>query len=390
MISEVGTSNVLNSRFLQLLNSLSGIRMLANLGSQHVDKNKLIETIMLSIIENLDVEKVSLFLLEDQSLECKAILDWDQYIKKESALNTVSNSYLLNEGIVGKTAANKLVMHIQNCNTTNEQVMSYKSNGNGVGSLICAPIVANEELLGVIELSHPDTDHFEAWQEHSIVIYTDLIGLLLNNVKFISDMQHIVDTRTKELSYALAESEKLRKRYEEMSVIDPLTKLYNRRYFFNEVASSLARAKRYSQSFTLLLMDLDHFKNVNDTFGHECGDTVLISISNIMEQFTRVGDTLARIGGEEFVLALPETNIEGAKKLAERIRNSIEEHEWKCKEKIIELTISIGLSSIDDFENEGVLEDDVLVSDILRKSDLALYHVKHNGRNGVKAFSEIP
>ena len=69
---------------------------------------------------------------------------------------------------------------------------------------------------------------------------------------------------------------------------------------------------------------------------------------------------------------------------------SVEKHEWKCKENIIDLTISIGLSSIDDFENKGVLEDDIQVSDILRKSDLALYYIKHNGRNGVKAFSEIP
>ena len=108
-----------------------------------------------------------------------------------------------------------------------------------------------------------------------------------------------------------------------MSIIDPLTKLYNRRFFYTEVTSGLARAKRYSQPFSLLLMDLDHFKKVNDTHGHECGDKVLIAVAEILSRFTREGDTLARYGGEEFIMALPETDTAGAIKLAERIEQRL-------------------------------------------------------------------
>jgi diguanylate cyclase (GGDEF)-like protein len=390
IVGRLETPDILNSRFIQLLDSLSGIRTISHLGSQQLDKEQLIDSTMKTIIEHLEVEEVSLYLLEKKSLNCVANLNWEEFIANESSINNKNNSYLIGEGIIGKTASNLQLIHIHNCKASNEDLIKYETNKNKVGSLICAPIMVNNTLLGVVELSHPEPNHFESWQEHSIVIYADLIGILLSNNKLLCDMQNIVDARTKELRHALDESEKLRVRYEEMSVIDPLTKLYNRRYFFTEVSSTLAGAKRYSQSFSLMLMDLDHFKLVNDTYGHACGDNVLTRMSEILSQFTREGDTLARIGGEEFVLALPETNNEGAIVLAERIRETIEGHHWKCNENTMEIKISIGIATLNDFEDDEILNDDIQLSDILRKADLALYHVKQHGRNDVKSFSEIP
>lgn len=390
VIGKLGTADILNTRFTQLLNSLSGIRTISHLGNQQIDKEQFIDSMMQTIIENMEVEEVSLYLLEEKSLKCVANLNWEQYIANESSINNKKNSYLLSEGIIGKTATNRQVIHIHNCKTSDDNLIKYETNGRKAGSLICAPIIANNLLLGVVELSHPDPDHFELWQEYSVIIYADLMGMLFNNIKLMSNMQSIVDVRTEELRNSLEESEKLRARYEEMSVIDPLTKIYNRRFFFTEVTSGLARAKRHSQAFSLLLMDLDHFKEVNDKHGHECGDKVLISLSKVLSQFTREGDTLARIGGEEFVLALPETSNEGAVKLAERIRTTIETHNWECNGNKMKVTMSIGLATLADCNDDEIHEDDIQVSDILRKADLALYHVKHHGRNSVKSFSEIP
>ncbi len=384
------TPDILNTHFSQLLEALSGIRTISHLGNQQLDREQFIDSIMKAIIEHLETEEVSLYLLEGKSLNCVANLNWEQSLANESSINNKSKSYLINEGIIGKTAANLQVIHIHNCKTSDEDLIKYKTNSAHMGSLICAPILANNSLMGVLELSHPDSNHFESWQEYSVIIYADLVGMLLNSNELMTEMQSNVDIRTEELRHALEESEKLRTRYEEMSVIDHLTKLYNRRYFFTEVGASLARAKRYSQSLSLMLMDLDHFKNVNDQYGHECGDNVLIQISNILSQFTREGDTLARIGGEEFVLALPETASEGAKNLAERIRATIEEHEWTCTQNTIKISISIGITSLEDFNNDNFNENDIELSDILRKADLALYHVKQHGRNNVKTFSEIP
>ncbi|MBL1141411.1 MAG: sensor domain-containing diguanylate cyclase [Proteobacteria bacterium] len=392
IIGKLETPDALNTRFTQLLNSLSGIRTIANLGHQQIDKENLIDAMMQTIIENLGVEVVSLYLLEKNSLKCVANLNWEEFIANESSIKDGKTSYLLSEGIIGKTATNRQLVHIRNCNISNENFVEYEMNGRKIGSLICTPIMANNSVIGVIELSHPDPNNFESWQEHSIVIYADLIGILLNNLKLVKNMQNIVDARTKELNQALIESEKLRVRYEEMSVIDPLTKLYNRRYFFTEVTSSLARAKRYIQSFSLLLMDLDHFKTVNDTHGHECGDKVLIDVGRVLGQFTREGDTLARIGGEEFVLALPETNKDGALKLADRIRTTIENSNWECNGNIIDvpIRISIGIASLADCNDDEIHDDDIQISDILRKADLALYHVKQHGRNNIITFSDIP
>lgn len=390
IIGKLDTPVIVNMRFTQLIDALSGLRKLSNLGNQHIDENELIDAMLLSIVEHLEVEEVSLYLLDNNSLNCIANLNWEQYIANESSINDEKQSYLMNEGVIGKTATNREVIHIKNCRTTNERLISYETNRGKKGSLICAPVMVNDSLLGVIELSHPDTEHFHSWQEHSIIIYADMIGMLLNNNKLMKNMQNIVDARTRELQDSLEESEKLRARYEEMSVIDHLTKLYNRRFFFSEVTSGLARAKRYSQSFSLMLMDLDHFKMVNDTHGHECGDNVLKGVAEILTRFTREGDTLARFGGEEFVLALPNTDSEGAIKLAERIRATIEENNWECQGNDMKITISIGISSLHNGNEEDFNDDDTQVTDILRESDRALYFVKQHGRNNVKAFIDLP
>jgi diguanylate cyclase (GGDEF)-like protein len=392
IIGKLETPAVLNNRFTELIDSLSGLRMLSHLGNQQVSYEEMIDAMMRAIIEHLEVEEVSLYLLEGKSLDCVANLSWEQFSANESSIKSETHSYLMSEGVIGKTATNRKVTHILNCRTSNENLISYEANGQRVGSIICAPMMSNDSLMGVIELTHPDPNHFESWQEHSAIIYADLMAMLLNNNKLMHDMQSIIDVRTEELRGALEESEKLRARYEEMSVIDPLTKLYNRRFFFTEVTSGLARAKRYSQPFSLMLMDLDHFKQVNDTYGHECGDKVLVGVSEILTRFTREGDTLARFGGEEFVLALPETNNEGAHKLAERIRSTIEDNNWECHGVTMDINISIGLSSLHDHDNDDneTEDDDIQVTDILREADRALYYVKQHGRNSVKSFSEIP
>ena len=386
---EMDEVNIVHSYFAQLLNSLSGIKLISNFANQHVDRNKFIDMAMRTIIEHLDVEEASLYLIEGKSLTCVASLNWEQYKNNTSSINKNDSSFLLTVGVVGKAASDKNVIHIRNCKTSNENLIQYESKESHVGSIICSPILAQNTVLGVIEITHPDPDHFKLWQEKSIVVYSDLIGLILNNIKLLTNMDDVIQERTKDLNIALVESEKLRIRYEEMSVIDPLTKLYNRRYFFSEVSSALSRAKRYSQDFSLLLMDLDHFKKINDSYGHESGDNVLIEVANILNKFSREGDTLARIGGEEFVLALPLTDTQGAVSLAERIRSTIQDHKWRGQGNTLNLTISIGVATLKDCTQDYADEDEVQVSDILRKADIALYYVKQNGRNNVKSFPEV-
>lgn len=221
LVGKLNTPAVLNVRFGQLIDSLSGIRILSHMGNQQLNEEELIDAMMQTIVEHLEAEDVSLYLLEGKSLNCVANLSWHQFSNNASSINNKTRSYLMSEGIIGKTATNRQVMHIHNCKTSNENLMEYEVNGQKLGSLICAPIITNDSLLGVIELSHSDSNHFEAWQEYSSIIYADLMGMLLVNNRLMCNMQNIVDSHTAELCRALEESEKLRAHCEEISIIDP-------------------------------------------------------------------------------------------------------------------------------------------------------------------------
>lgn len=378
---------VLIQRVMMLLQALSGARALTGINIDELDEETLLNTVLKEMVQNLDLECCSIFLLQEDTLVCAAGRDWQDHMVNEKAeRNDSSLTFQLGEGLIGMTAKNRQLCHSHNCKLDERFVPSREGvNEKPAGSLICAPIMAGEELLGVLNVSHPDPNFFNAWQEHIVLIHANILGIMIHNHRLLQDMQTEVGRRTDELEKALEESEKLRARYEEMSVIDHLTKLYNRRFFFTEVNAALASAIRHQQHFCLMLMDLDHFKEINDDHGHDCGDMVLKDVSDKLNEMTREGDILARFGGEEFVFALPNTEIEGATTLAERIRQSIDNLEWECGDSV-SVSISIGIAELH-HEDTDV---EKLLNDILRQADRAMYYVKQHGRNQVLAFRDIP
>lgn len=382
-------SGILNSRLIHLVDNLSGVRELAALSLAGLPHDMLIDRVLRILYEHLNAEDISLYLANNEELHHVAYINWEKFIENISSVVTSDKRIKIGDTLVGKAAANKRVKHVKNYAL--EQPGKEDEDAYATGSAVYAPIINAGKLKGVLKFYHPHGDHFDSWKEYAITVYADLAGILLDYHAMMTDMQQVLEERTVDLRLALAESEKLRKRYEEMSVIDHLTKLYNRRFFFSEVNSGLARAIRYDQPFSLLLMDLDHFKDINDSFGHDCGDKALKYIADNLSRFTREGDTLARYGGEEFIMALPNTDLDGAVLLAERIRSTIENSDFSCKNQSIKLTISIGITSVDKYHE---LDDDTVnyspqVADLIRESDRALYFVKQHGRNGVKAFQHL-
>ena len=125
--------------------------------------------------------------------------------------------------------------------------------------------------------------------------------------------------------------------------IDPLTSLFNRRAFERKIGEEFERAKRYSHPISVLLLDIDNFKNINDTYGHHAGDTALVKISAILRERTRRSDFPARYGGEEFVLILPETDQESALQVANKIHEEIRSQTFGTSTSLFALTVSIGL-----------------------------------------------
>ena len=168
------------------------------------------------------------------------------------------------------------------------------------------------------------------------------------------------------------------RRLEELAHTDPLTKTLNRRALGERLAAEMERVRRYSTTMSLLLIDLDHFKQINDTHGHLAGDDVLIEVAAVLQRVVRAVDVVARYGGEEFVVVLPETAGAGAEAFAERLRELIESQAFVASRgRAIRLTTSIGVSSFPDFGVESV-------EDLLTKADQALYRAKSEGRNRVR------
>ncbi len=158
-----------------------------------------------------------------------------------------------------------------------------------------------------------------------------------------------------------------------LSITDELTGLSNRRCFDNSFEKEFLRAARYHNKLTLVMFDIDHFKQVNDTYGHQCGDFILKQVANAALQTFRKTDTVFRFGGEEFVVILTETSLEQSIIPLERFRKTVETLNLSYQNQDINVTVSIGACQLD--ENMNTKED------FLQKTDEALYEAKNSGRN---------
>ncbi len=176
------------------------------------------------------------------------------------------------------------------------------------------------------------------------------------------------------------ENATLYEKVKQLAIVDGLTELYNHRHFQETIRQELDRANRYPEPvmhFSLIMVDVDHFKNLNDTHGHQAGDAVLIQLGRIFQNLTRKVDLVARYGGEEFVLLLPSTTKEGALILAERLRRAVEAHSFDLGPGLpqAKATVSIGVSTF--------AEDGTTGPDLIRAADEGLYEAKRGGRNKI-------
>jgi diguanylate cyclase (GGDEF)-like protein len=173
----------------------------------------------------------------------------------------------------------------------------------------------------------------------------------------------------------------------EISARDALTGLYNRWYVMEKIDSEMNRALRHGSPMSLLMLDIDHFKRVNDSFGHTVGDQVLKSVGQVLRESCRVYDVPGRYGGEEFCIVLPETRVGNTTAVAERIRSRLASTELPAGQGSITVTASIGVAGMDSVADEGVVSPAALIE----RADRALYAAKHHGRNRVELWlPELP
>lgn len=205
-----------------------------------------------------------------------------------------------------------------------------------------------------------------------------------------SELQSRVDYADKELiktnNILLERSGELmdlNEEFKKLSVTDSLTGLFNRRYFEETLAREIEVSKRHGDTNSLLVLDIDHFKKVNDSYGHMHGDTVIKMIASVMKGRLRESDVLCRIGGEEFVVICRRADKEDAIELAEDIRKTVEEQVTYTGNDEIKVTISIGIVTV---TKDNI---DTYVENIFKYADIALYHSKDSGRNCVTHYADI-
>jgi diguanylate cyclase (GGDEF)-like protein len=192
-------------------------------------------------------------------------------------------------------------------------------------------------------------------------------------------LEYSVEERTLELEIAMRELSEANAELERVSAIDPLTNLMNRRYFDKRLLAEARRSRRENRPLTLAMLDIDFFKKVNDNYGHPAGDECLRQFARLLQaHIQRPSDVICRYGGEEFVVIMPATELEGGLKLMEKVRIDVANTPVLFEGKEINMTVSIGLSS-------KVIVSDDEKAELLSFADQLLYKAKQNGRNQVIA-----
>jgi two-component system cell cycle response regulator len=157
---------------------------------------------------------------------------------------------------------------------------------------------------------------------------------------------------------------------------DGLTRIYNKRYFMDQLNAELRYSRRHDVPLAILMLDLDHFKRINDTYGHPAGDQVLVALTNVVSGIVRAEDLFARYGGEEFVVLSRNTDLEAAVVIADRIRENVGSQVFNFGGEQVKVTVSIGVASLPS-------GDSPLADEVIAAADRALYQAKHEGRNRV-------
>lgn len=214
---------------------------------------------------------------------------------------------------------------------------------------VCLPLMIENQIIGVMNLNDNEKGSFS-----------------VNDLDFVLNVMEFVSLS---ISNAL-----LYEKTELLSVTDGLTSLGNHQQMQHILKSEFERSRRYTSPLSVVMMDVDHFKKVNDTYGHQTGDEILVELAAVISRVCRSNDAAARYGGEEFFLILPETPIRGAQLIAERVRNEISGQPFHSNGDSFYVTISCGVAELD-------LERMNAAADLIHVADRALYRAKRGGRN---------
>jgi diguanylate cyclase (GGDEF)-like protein len=339
-------------RGLKILRNLSEFIKILDLKEGDILKSMLVKF----AIEATEADRGAL-LIYDPGREC---LDYyavyiyrDQRHQTEDYAERLKGiSYRRGEGLIGRCLEDREVVVCQD--TGREPLYLGKADGLlpvACRSVVYLPITVENELVALLEVANGP--HSRALDETDLTIITNLTSAAMENAKLFL-----------------------------WAISDPLTRLFNIHYFRRTLASEVKRAERFSGRFTVVMIDIDDFKSVNDTYGHAQGDAVLVSLSNIFLDHLRTDvDIACRYGGDEFLLLLPNTPASGALVVMHRILGLVEQMHTETPDgKIFHCHVSIGLACYPEHGTDSVL--------VLKHADDALYAAKRTGKNRIMVYGE--
>ncbi len=220
-----------------------------------------------------------------------------------------------------------------------------------IHSILCYPLQRRGERLGVFEVLNKNGGEFSEEDQALVQSLTDSLAVAVRTVQMFENA-------------------------EQLTITDDLTKLYNYRYLMQYLEAEVKRCLRYKKKVSLLFIDIDGFKRINDTFGHLVGSQALAEMGQVFRRILRETDVVGRYGGDEFVIVLPETPLNGAMVIAERIRKKVEDYEFIAQNLSIRLTVSLGVANCP--------KHTLTAEGLIKKADAAMYRAKELSKNSIK------
>jgi len=370
---------------IDLLNSLTVVKNLSELDSyqKHIDEKSLVLNALNILLSNQDIERCSFFIKNEKGdlVNLTGLSSGEALSGKHKEHKPVT--FKVGEGVIGLAAE---LGELQSCtDCKNDERFASSDNAFTPGSIISVPVMVLGSLFGVLNISHPEANYFSDWHIRLLEIYKNMLGQLISNFRMLKKMEHHVAQKTEHLERALAEAQELKKRYESLSMKDSLTSLYNRRFFYTQITPAIARTARGSGELYILLLDLDNFKVINDKYGHNSGDQVLVDVAKALNSMMRDTDLVARFGGEEFIVLFSQKDSAQSLAFAERIRKVVKSLHWVFEGKSVSISVSIGMYCISKNTINQKGED---IDAFIHYADLAMYQAKSKGKNQVVQFTE--
>lgn len=244
-------------------------------------------------------------------------------------------------------------------------------------SVMCVPLISYGQAIGVIYVENRSLrGRFREENLLPLVLFSHQVVVTIENARFYESLEARIAERTRALEEANQQLTRQAVELRELGIRDSLTNLHNRRHFTDQLPVLFAAAQQEQQPLVLACADVDNFKQINDAFFHQIGDQVLIRLAGLISENIRTTDCCARIGGEEFTIAMPNTTLPAAIHICERLRGIIEQFDWNSLAAGLQVSISFGLA---------MSEECADAQSLLRLADTRLYMAKRLGKNRVIA-----